>query len=516
MVAPLVLARPPIALGRSDRDRARTGDRNRGVCGLGQHRRVASAVQRRELRCVGDARPPSHAQPGDVRRAGHAPRCDHIDRRSGVSARRHRTSRRRQSGRHRGRGWSRVGVGPGSAGGDDVRVATARRRRLGPRRQRAVGRPDRRQCRARSQIRRPARSADRGNGSGRRRPRRDLHRFGGRPGGVLLRGARGNDLRRRGARHPVPPVGRSTRHQRARGDGQRCRARAGRRRGPGCDRDATRRGGLWARGERHRLHPRRRRCRPSALRGHRQRPALLERPVSTRPARRCTRSLQLDQPDRRGPTPRDRDRDGARRPPATTRRASHADRRAGGGAGHRRRTRRRDPRGQCLRGAPQVVPTTPRPPHTVPIRGLRPSRPARNRDPDRRQRDPGLAGAARRADRGHPYWSPGRQDQSADRLDRPSPAAGFDHNADADPQRAAYPAPHGADRRRCRRRDHRSGGGARDARQFRSNPRSRQTKSSPRATPTASSYNSTRSTPATPPSWRPSPTRSMSDTSIQD
>ena len=86
--------------------------------------------------------------------------------------------------------------------------------------------------------------------------------------------------------------------------------------------------------------------------------------------------------------------------------------------------------------------------------------------------DPGLAGAARRADRGDPYRSPRRQDQSADRLDRPSPTARFDHDADADPQRAAHPAPHGADRRRCRRRDHRSRRRARDARQLRPDPRS--------------------------------------------
>ena len=149
-----------------------------------------------------------------------------------------------------------------------------------------------------------------------------------------------------------------------------------------------------------------------------------------------------------------------------------ADRRPGRGAGHGRRPRRRAPRGQRLREPPRVVPATARPPHTVPVRRVSPGRHARDRDPDRRQRDPGLAGAARRADRGDPHRSPGGQDQSADRLDRPTPTARFDHDADADPQRAAHPTPHGADRRRCRRRDHRSGGRARDARQLRPDPRS--------------------------------------------
>jgi putative ABC transport system permease protein len=45
--------------------------------------------------------------------------------------------------------------------------------------------------------------------------------------------------------------------------------------------------------------------------------------------------------------------------------------------------------------------------------------------------------------------------------------------ADADPQCAAHPAPHRADRRRRRRGDHRPGGSPRDARQLRSNTRAR-------------------------------------------
>ena len=111
-----------------------------GVYGFGQHRR-ATAVQRRQFRCAGNARPSSHAQPRHVRRARCAPRRDRVDRRRRFSARRHRTSRGRQSGGHGSHGRSGFGVGPGSAGRDDVPVDTTRRRRLGPRRHRTLGDP---------------------------------------------------------------------------------------------------------------------------------------------------------------------------------------------------------------------------------------------------------------------------------------------------------------------------------------------------------------------------------------
>ena len=84
----------------------------------------------------------------------------------------------------------------------------------------------------------------------------------------------------------------------------------------GTRRGTAHRRDLRARGRRNRLDPRRRRRRPGALRGHRQRPTVLERPVGARPLRRRARRVQPDQPDRRSPAPRDRHRDGTRRPTA--------------------------------------------------------------------------------------------------------------------------------------------------------------------------------------------------------
>ena len=160
-------------------------------------------------------------------------------------------------------------------------------------------------------------------------------------------------------------------------------------------------------------------------------------------------------------------------PRPTTRHPPHAHRRPGRRAGHDRRPRRRVPRRQGLREPPRVVPAAPRTSHTVPVRRVRPGCRTRHRDPDRSERPAGLAGVARRADRGDPHRPPRGEVEPADRLDRQAPAPGFDHDPDADPQRAAHPAPHRADCRRRRRGDHRPGRRPRDARQFRSDTRPR-------------------------------------------
>ena len=68
---------------------------------------------------------------------------------------------------------------------------------------------------------------------------------------------------------------------------------------------------------------------------------VLERVVAARPVRRRARCVQPDHADRRGSTPRDRHRDGARRTPAATRHPPHVHRSPRRRPGHDRRHRRR-------------------------------------------------------------------------------------------------------------------------------------------------------------------------------
>ncbi len=158
-------------LGRRGGDRAGAGDRNRRVRRPRQHGRVATAVERRELRRTGDARPTGHAQPGHVRRAGCTARRDRS--RSTMPL---RSSRRRErlvvdSQVDTARRASRVGPGPGPHRRDDVRVdapvddvwvsdGTAPR----PIRRRSRGVLE-------AKFADQHGPADRGNGPGRRRPR---------------------------------------------------------------------------------------------------------------------------------------------------------------------------------------------------------------------------------------------------------------------------------------------------------------------------------------------------------
>ena len=230
-VAEMVVARSAPSTGWRCGDRAGDGDRHRRLRRPRQHRRLATALQRRQLRGARHARPPRHAQPRYVRRPGALARRDRVGHRAirrapSPSA----SSSTARSTPSRGRPH-RCSSPPGSSAWTSTRARAVDGvwLREGTR---PIRGSDRSPCGARGQVRRarPARPAELVIG---RRTAGRLHRARAISEDLFYEGPRGQRPRRRASSRSCTCRSHAAQAIAGPRAGQRCRSRAR----DGADRD---------------------------------------------------------------------------------------------------------------------------------------------------------------------------------------------------------------------------------------------------------------------------------------